>query len=79
MWCSAPMSKVTHMGNEADELLSTAEAAALLDKSIATINRWADSGALPVAVKAPGIRGARFFARGVVENLSRALALATTP
>lgn len=68
MWCSAPMSKVTHMGNEA-ELLSTAEAAALLGKSIATINRWADSGALPVAVKAPGIRGARFFARGAVEAM----------
>ena len=68
MWCSAPMSKVTHMGNEA-ELLSTAEAAALLGKSIATINRWADSGALPVAVKAPGIRGARFFAAAEVEKL----------
>lgn len=78
MWFSHPMSNVPHEGSAG--LLSTAEAATLLGKSTATINRWADSGALPVAVKAPGVRGARFFARADVENLSRVLAFfATTP
>lgn len=78
MWFSHPMSNVPHEGSAG--LLSTAEAAALLGKSTATINRWADSTALPVAFKAPGVRGARFFAREDVENLSRVLAFfATTP
>jgi predicted site-specific integrase-resolvase len=72
------MRNAAHEGDDT-ELVSTAEAATLLGKSTATINRWADSGALPVAFKAPGVRGARFFARADVENLSRALALATTP
>ena len=71
MWCSSSMSNVTHAGDD-DELLSTAEAAALLGKSTATINRWADSGALPVAVKAPGLRGARFFTRASVEAMASA-------
>lgn len=72
------MRNAAHEGDDT-ELVSTAEAATLLGKSTATINRWAEDGALPVAFKAPGVRGARFFARADVENLSRALALATTP
>ena len=67
MWFSHPMSNIPHEGSAG--LLSTAEAAALLGKSPATINRWADSGALPVAVKAPGIRGARFFTAAEIEKL----------
>jgi predicted site-specific integrase-resolvase len=63
------MRNAAHEGDDT-ELVSTAEAATLLGKSTATINRWADSGALPVAFKAPGVRGARFFARADVENLA---------
>ena len=40
MWFSHPMSNVPHEGSAG--LLSTAEAAALLGKSPATINRWAE-------------------------------------
>jgi len=50
--------------------MSTAEAAASLGRSVATINRWADAGALPVVVKGPGVRGARFFARAVIESMA---------
>lgn len=42
-------------------VIPTAEVAKITGKSVATIHRWADTGRLPVAVKAPGIRGARFF------------------
>jgi len=66
-WFSHPTSNVPHEGSAG--LLSTAEAAALLGKSPATINRWAEDGTLPVAFRAPGIRGARFFAAAEVEKL----------
>jgi len=48
------------------DLLSTAEVADLLGASVATVNRWAASGKLPVAHALPGIRGARLFARSDV-------------
>ena len=76
MWFSHPMSNVPHEGSAG--LLSTAEAAALLGKSPATINRWAEDGTLPVAFKAPGIRGARFFAAEDVERLRTASDAAAT-
>ena len=67
------MRNVAHEGGDT-ELVSTAEAATLLGKSTATINRWADSGALPVAFKAPGTRGARFFTRDAVDAMKSRVA-----
>ena len=52
-----------------DELVSTNEASEILGKSIATVNRMASDGRLPVAVKASGVTGARFFRRADVEAL----------
>ena len=72
MWFSHPMSNVPHDGSAG--LLSTAEAAALLGKSPATINRWAEDGTLPVAFRAPGIRGARFFTRDAVDAMKSRVA-----
>lgn len=61
------MRKVSHM--PATNLLTTAEVAALLGTSVATVNRWAAAGKLPVAHSLPGIRGARLFDRSDVEAL----------
>lgn len=52
------------------DLLTTAEAASLLDVSIATVNRMADQGKLREAKKFPGIRGARLYKRRDVEALA---------
>ena len=49
--------------------VTTAEVAAQTGWSVATINRWADSGVLPVAVKAPGLRGARMFRQSDVDKI----------
>jgi DNA-binding transcriptional MerR regulator len=35
--------------------------AAQLGVTVATVNRWANAGTLPVAFQAHGIRGARYF------------------
>lgn len=50
-------------------LVSTSEAADLLQTTVATINRWAASGKLPVAMKLPGRTGAHLFRREDVEAL----------
>lgn len=63
---------VAHMHNiepDHQELLSTAEVARILETTPATINRWASSGRLPVAVKAPGPRGARMFSASIIEQI----------
>ncbi len=49
------------------ELLSTGEVAELLGTTVATVNRWAVTGKLPVAHKMPGRTGAYLFARSDVE------------
>lgn len=49
--------------------MSTVEAAAILEVGVATVNRWADRGILPTAVKAPGKRGARMFDLATVKDL----------
>lgn len=54
---------------EAPDLVSTAEAAEILGKSIATVNRLAAAGKLPEAAKVDGPRGARFYLRADVETL----------
>lgn len=63
------MSKV----EQEDNLLTTAEVAALLGVSVATVNRRADKGELPVAFQAHGLRGARYFRR---EDIPQAEAVA---
>lgn len=50
-----------------DPLLTTAEAAKVLGRDQSTIARWARNGTLPTALRAPGIRGSRFFLRSVIE------------
>ena len=52
------------------DLIPTATAAEILDVGVATVNRWAESGKLPTAARAPGPRGARLFARPDVEALA---------
>ncbi len=49
------------------ELLSTSEAARLLGVTVATVNRWAQTGALAPEHKLPGTTGARLFSRPDVE------------
>lgn len=55
------MSKVTQKGNDADDLLTTAQVSEATGWSVAQINRKAATGELVTAVKAPGPRGARLF------------------
>lgn len=51
-------------------LMSTAEAAERLGISVATLNRWAKNGRVPVAVQAPGRTGTRMFDSAVIEALA---------
>ena len=52
-----------------DELLPTKAVAALLGRSVATINRWAQEGRLVPALEMPGDTGARLYRRSDVEAL----------
>lgn len=52
-----------------DDLLTTAEVARIVGRSVPTIHRWVESGRLPTARKLPGIRGARLFRRSDVDAL----------
>lgn len=52
-----------------DDLMTTAEVAVLTGKTVATVNRWAVGGHLPVAKQLPGDTGARLFNRSDVEAL----------
>ncbi len=56
---------VEHMPKN-DELIPTNEVAVIHGVNVATVNRWAKAGLLPVAVKAPGPKGANLFLRSVV-------------
>lgn len=51
------------------DLLSTAETAKQLGVSVATVNRWARAGRLPVAAKIAGRTGANLYRRADVEEL----------
>ena len=62
LWHGAPMRT---------DFLTTADAAALLQVSVATVNRWAASGRLPEAMRLPGEKGARLYHRADVERLAR--------
>lgn len=52
-----------------NDLIPSVEAAQILKVDRATVTRWATSGRLPTAAKAPGRHGARLFRRAVVEAL----------
>jgi predicted site-specific integrase-resolvase len=52
------------------DLISTAEAADILRANVATVNRWASSGVLAVAIQAPGRTGTRLYRRSDVEALA---------
>ena len=60
------MSNLPHNG---EPVLTTAEVAEMTGKSVATINRWANAGILPVAVQTPGLRGARLFRKSDVDKI----------
>jgi len=53
------------------DLISSRDAAEILNCDVRTISRWSQEGKLPVAVQVPGYRGARLFERSVVEELAR--------
>lgn len=48
------------------DLLSTGQVADLLNVSVATVNRWASDGEIPVAHSMPGRTGPRLYERRVV-------------
>lgn len=48
---------------ESDDLMTTAQAAAFLGTSVPTVQRLAAAGTLREYLKAPGLRGPRFFHR----------------
>lgn len=52
-----------------EELLTSLQASELLVRSVRTVHRLAQAGALPVAKKLPGPNGAYLFRRGDVLTL----------
>jgi len=59
---------------EAVHLITTAEAASILGRPIATVNRWALSGRLVPVTQLPGRTGARLYRRADVEALAKSVA-----
>jgi len=60
------------MGTSTD-LVTTAEAAQILDSDVSTVNRWAVEGRLRVAYRMPGAKGARLYLRAEVEAFAAEL------
>ena len=56
------------------DFLTTAQVASHLGVSIATVNRWAKSGRLPVAAKVPGRTGPNLYLAEDVQALKEAAA-----
>lgn len=56
------------------DLLTAAEVARIYGCHVRTVHRLVERGDLPVAVKAPGLRGAKFFRRADVLALAAARA-----
>lgn len=54
------------------DLMTTAQAAELLDRPVRTVQYWAATGRLVPALKAPGVNGVQFFDRAAVEALAEA-------
>lgn len=61
------------------DIVSTAEAAEILDVTVATVNRWAADGRLPTARRLAGTTGARLYLRSVVEGLAAEIAAKRCP
>lgn len=59
------------------DLVSTSEAKDIIGCSIATVNRHAAAGRLPIAKQIDGIRGARLYHRADVEALRDEMAAAS--
>jgi hypothetical protein len=53
------------------EQITSREAAAILGCNVATVNRMAKDGRLPLAGKLPGLRGHNLFNRTVVELIAK--------
>lgn len=60
------------MAKADDDLLTTAEVANLLKRPIATVNRWAAEGKLPIFHRNPGRTGANIYRREDVERFAAA-------
>ena len=54
---------------DSQTLVTTAEAAAALDRSVKTVTRWVESGRLTPVKRLPGKRGAMFFDAADIEAL----------
>lgn len=54
--------------------MTTAEVAARLGRSVATVNRWATTGKLAPAYELPGANGARLYEPAAVEQIETQLA-----
>lgn len=52
---------------QTDDIVSTAEAARILGKTVSTVNRWAAEGKLVAVLQMPGETGARLFRRADIE------------
>lgn len=59
------------------DLITVVDAANRLGLSRWKVTRMAKDGELPVAFKAPGLRGARMFHRADVERIAKTLSAAT--
>ena len=60
-----------------DDLLTTAEVAAMTGWSVTSINRWALRGDLPAERKLPGRTGSYLFRHSVVQDRIRSRAVAS--
>lgn len=67
------MHNESHRPTTAD-LIPSAEVCSELGITPSTLSRWAASGRIAVALKAPGLRGGMFFSRAEVERVKAAVA-----
>lgn len=51
-------------------MITTAEAARRLGISVPTLNKWARTGKITPAIKAPGLRGARMYDEEHIASLA---------
>jgi hypothetical protein len=58
--------------SQSDQLIGSADTAAILGWSLAKVKRAAKSGDLPVALKLPSETGAYLFDRAAIEALAEA-------
>jgi hypothetical protein len=56
--------------HKGEALITTQQAAQILGWNVATVNKQAKAGRLPVALKVPGRTGANLFRRDEIERLA---------